>query len=183
MSGSIRSKTYPGATHDAVWRSLVFPPDYENPRADRRYHLIVIGAGPAGLVCAMGAASLGARVALVERKAMGGDCLNVGCVPSKALLEYVRHHPRGASFDAAFAWMREVRARLAVNDSVRRFTEHGIDVYLGEAQFVDDVTVQVHEQQLAGRRIVVATGARTASSDDSCGYFGSPYFFRRPRNW
>jgi len=152
--------SYPGAAHDAVWRSLVFPADYVNPRARDRYHLIVIGAGPAGLICALGAAGLGARVALVERHAMGGDCLNVGCVPSKALLEYTRRHGADASFDAAFSWLRAVRAGIAVHDSVDRYTGLGVDVFLGDAQFLDDATVQVGEQQLRGRRVVIATGAR-----------------------
>src|SRR5256886_8833127 len=71
---------------DALWRRLVFPPDYRNPTPAARYHLTVIGAGPAGLVTAIAAAGLGARGALIERHAMGGDCLNVGCVPSKTLL-------------------------------------------------------------------------------------------------
>ena len=153
---------YPGQAHDARWRSLVFPDDHVNPRAQSKYHLVVIGAGPAGLICAIGAAGLGARVALVERQAMGGDCLNVGCVPSKALLEYTSRHPADASFEAAFAWMREVRAGIASHDSVQRYSDHGIDVFLGEARFVDGSTVEVGGQTLSARRIVIATGARAA---------------------
>src|SRR5215469_9397123 len=64
----------------------VHPPDWVNPEPAPRYNLVVLGAGTAGLVTAAGAASLGAKVALVERHLLGGDCLNVGCVPSKALL-------------------------------------------------------------------------------------------------
>lgn len=153
---------YAGSSHDERWRSLVFPEDHVNPRAQSRYHLIVIGGGPAGLVCAIGAAGLGARVALVERQAMGGDCLNVGCVPSKALLEYTRRHPADASFEAAFTWMREVRAGIAAHDSVQRYTEHGIDVFLGAARFIDGSTVEVESQELSARRIVIASGARAA---------------------
>ena len=154
--------SYPGQAHDARWRSLVFPADHVNPRAQSRYHLVVIGAGPAGLVCAIGAAGLGARVALIERQAMGGDCLNVGCVPSKALLEYTNRHSSNGSFEAAFAWMREVRAGIAAHDSVQRYKEHGIDVFLGEARFIDSSTVEIDNQRLAARRIVIATGARAA---------------------
>ncbi|HSG64647.1 MAG TPA: FAD-dependent oxidoreductase [Gammaproteobacteria bacterium] len=165
MTSRAAGASYPGAEHDAILRSMVFPPGYVNPPARPRYHLIVIGAGPAGLICALGAASLGATVALVERQAMGGDCLNVGCIPSKALLEHSRSHGGRASFDAAFAWMRDVRARIAVNDSVERYTGLGVDVFLGEATFVDDATVQVHDRQLVGRRIVIATGARPLVPD------------------
>src|SRR5205814_7859389 len=70
---------------DARWRRLVFPADYRNPTPSARYNLTVIGAGPAGLLTAIAAAGLGARVALIERAGLGGDCLNVGCVPSKTL--------------------------------------------------------------------------------------------------
>lgn len=162
MSDASSVNGYPGDSHDALWRSLVFPGDHVNPRAKSRYHLVVIGAGPAGLICAIGAAGLGARVALVERHAMGGDCLNVGCVPSKALLEYTKRHSGEGHFEAAFAWMREVRAGIAAHDSVQRYTEHGIDVFLGEARFVDGSTVEVDNQRLSARRVVVATGARAA---------------------
>ncbi len=156
------SSSYPGQAHDTHWRSLVFPENHVNPRAESRYHLVVVGAGPAGLICAIGAAGLGARVALVERQAMGGDCLNVGCVPSKALLEYTRRHTVDGSFEAAFAWMREVRAGIAAHDSVQRYTQKGVAVFLGDARFVDGSTVEVDNQRLSARRIVIATGARAA---------------------
>lgn len=153
---------YPGQDHDTRWRSLVFPENHVNPRARARYHLVVVGAGPAGLICAIGAAGLGARVALVERKAMGGDCLNVGCVPSKALLEFAKRHSGNGSFDAAFAWMRKVRAGIAAHDSVERYTKLGVDVFLGDAAFINGSTIAVDNQELSARRIVIATGARAA---------------------
>src|SRR5512143_3607784 len=68
----------------------VHPPDWKNPEPRERYHLVVLGGGTAGLVTAAGAAGLGARVALVERHLLGGDCLNVGCVPSKCLIRSSR---------------------------------------------------------------------------------------------
>src|SRR5438128_2577000 len=68
----------------------VHPTDWVSPAPARRYNLVVIGAGTAGLVTAAGAAGLGAKVALVEREFLGGDCLNVGCVPSKALIRSAR---------------------------------------------------------------------------------------------
>jgi pyruvate/2-oxoglutarate dehydrogenase complex dihydrolipoamide dehydrogenase (E3) component len=154
------SGDYPGAADDRLWRRLVAPPDYANPAPQPRYRLIVIGAGPAGLVAAIAAAGLGAKVALIEKHAMGGDCLNVGCVPSKSLLEFTAH--AGDDFDAAFAWLRGVRARIAAHDSVARYAQAGVDVFLGGARFVDGHTVQVGDAVLRGRRIVVATGARAA---------------------
>ena len=76
----------PSDPHDARLLSTLVPPDWENPSPAKRYNLVVIGGGPAGLIAALGAAGLGARVALVEKHLLGGDCLNSGCVPSKALL-------------------------------------------------------------------------------------------------
>ena len=134
--------SYPGAQFDEIWQSALEPSDYDNPSPKGRYHLVVIGAGPAGLISAIGAAGLGAKVALVERHRMGGDCLNVGCVPSKALLEYTAH-TECPQFDEAFAWLREVRAKIAPHDSVARYTELGVDVFLGEAKFVGADAVEV----------------------------------------
>ena len=84
----------------------VHPPDWANPAPPPRYNLVVIGAGTAGLVTAAGAAGLGAKVALVEQRLLGGDCLNVGCVPSKALIRSSR-----AAFDARDAERFGVRVR------------------------------------------------------------------------
>jgi pyruvate/2-oxoglutarate dehydrogenase complex dihydrolipoamide dehydrogenase (E3) component len=151
---------YPGFEHDRIWRRLVAPRDYANPEPRKRYHLIVIGAGPAGLVTAIAAAGLGANVALIERGAMGGDCLNVGCVPSKSLLEFTANRP--GDFDAAFQWLRGVRAGIAAHDSVERYSAAGVDVFLGAARFITPTTVEVAGRELAGRRVVIATGARAA---------------------
>jgi pyruvate/2-oxoglutarate dehydrogenase complex dihydrolipoamide dehydrogenase (E3) component len=154
--------SYPGTEFDLQWRRLVWPEGYRNPSPQPRYHLVVIGAGPAGLVTAIAAAGLGAKVALVERTAMGGDCLNVGCVPSKSLLEFT-HERRGAeAFDAAFAWLRQVRASIAPHDSVDRYTRAGVDVFLGHARFIDDRSIAVDDLEIAARRFVIATGARAA---------------------
>lgn len=161
MSDKAPVQGYPGENHDHAWRELVFPEDYCNPKPRRRYHLVVIGAGPAGLVTAIAAAGLGARVALVERQAMGGDCLNVGCVPSKSLLEFTRRNP-GAAFHDAFTWLRRVRREIAHHDSVERYRSKGVDVFLGSARFRDGKSVQVGEHRLFARRFVIATGARPA---------------------
>ncbi len=151
--------SYAGELFDREWRGLVFPAGYLNPAPAERYNLVVIGAGPAGLITAIAAAGLGARVALVERHAMGGDCLNVGCVPSKALLSA---SSRGLGFEQSFAWLREVRARISHHDSVERYSQAGIDVYLGHCSFVDAHTVKVGEHRLRTRKTVIATGAGAA---------------------
>lgn len=80
----------PNDEHNQQLEANVHPPEWINPTPSRPYHLVVIGAGTAGLVTAAGAAGLGARVALVERELMGGDCLNVGCVPSKGIISAAR---------------------------------------------------------------------------------------------
>lgn len=145
------------AEPDAQYRRLVFPSDYRNPSPADRYDLVVIGAGPAGLVTSITAASLGARVALVERRAMGGDCLNVGCVPSKTLLAAAA---AGLSYDAAVERVRSVRTRIAHHDSVERYTGSGVAVFLGEAVFEAAHRVRVGQTVLNTRRTVIATGAR-----------------------
>src|SRR5262249_56232716 len=80
----------PDDEHDRQLLANVRPPGWVNPEPAGRYNLVVVGAGTAGLISAIGAAGLGAKVALVERDLMGGDCLNTGCVPSKALLRAAR---------------------------------------------------------------------------------------------
>jgi pyruvate/2-oxoglutarate dehydrogenase complex dihydrolipoamide dehydrogenase (E3) component len=142
---------------DALWRRLVFPSDYCNPTPAARYNLTVIGAGPAGLVTAIAAAGLGARVALLERHAMGGDCLNVGCVPSKTLLAGASG---GLTFALAMQRVRAVRARIARHDSVERYTRAGVDVFLGQGSFSNAHEIRVAEATLRTRRTVIATGAR-----------------------
>lgn len=151
---------YPGADFDDVAWRLLSPQDYQNPRPQSRYHLVVVGAGPAGLISAIGAAGLGAKVALIERHRMGGDCLNVGCMPSKALLSFSKQGP--ADFQQAFAWLREVRAGIAPHDSVQRYSEAGVDVFLGDAEFNDDGDICVDAVPLNARRIALCTGASAA---------------------
>jgi len=151
--------SYPGLEFDATTAALLSPPDYKNPIAKGRYHLVVVGAGPAGLITAIGAAGLGAKVALIERHRMGGDCLNVGCVPSKALLEYTGSYPN-ANFDDAFSWLRQVRAGIAPHDSVERYMQAGVDVYFGQAEFNQNGELSVDGQVVPSRRVVICTGAR-----------------------
>ncbi|MGH7558160.1 MAG: mercuric reductase [Gemmatimonadota bacterium] len=162
--------------HDLRLESLVRPPDWENPRPVGRYDLIVLGAGTAGLVAAAGGAGLGARVALVERGLMGGDCLNHGCVPSKALLASARRAAEAGraerygitigdvevDFAAVMERMRRIRASLAVHDSARRFRDLGVDVFLGEGRFVSRDALQVEGATLRFRRALLAMGGRPA---------------------
>jgi pyruvate/2-oxoglutarate dehydrogenase complex dihydrolipoamide dehydrogenase (E3) component len=165
-----------GNPHDERLRANVHPEDWQNPEPARRYNLVVVGAGTAGLVSAAGAAGLGARVALVERGFMGGDCLNVGCVPSKTLLRSAQsvgeirdaaelgvRVPGGTrvDFPAVMDRMRQVRARISPNDSARRFRDElGVDVFLGQGRFCSGSSLEVEGQTLRFSRAVIATGAR-----------------------
>ncbi len=166
----MRVPTSPVDAHDRLWLERVRPPDWVNPAPAKRYNLVVVGGGTAGLVCAAGAAGLGARVALVERGLLGGDCLNTGCVPSKSLLASARAAAiagaeRGqpaADFGAAMERMRRIRAEIAAHDSAARFRDLGVDVFLGEARFVARDAVEVEGARLRFARAVIATGARPA---------------------
>ena len=155
----------------------VHPAGWVNLEPAPRYNLVVIGAGTAGLVTAAGAAGLGAKVALVERDFMGGDCLNFGCVPSKAMLRAARTaaEVRGAprmgvrvpdgvriDFAAAMERMRRLRTQLSVNDSAERFQRLGVDVFLGEARFTGPDSVEADGKTLRFKRAAITTGARAA---------------------
>ncbi|MFO7645855.1 MAG: FAD-dependent oxidoreductase, partial [Desulfosarcina sp.] len=168
----------PWDAHNQQLVSHVHPLDWQNPKPASRYNLVVIGAGTAGLVCAAGAAGLGAKVALVERHLMGGDCLNVGCVPSKAVIRAARaaaavrdagefgvRVPEGVTIDfgRAMERMRRLRSSIAPNDSVKRFSDLGVDVFIGEGRFADAHTVEVAGERLAFKKAVIATGARAAA--------------------
>lgn len=175
-----QTPTYPDADPRAAalarWRDELHPADWVNPRPKGRYNLVVLGGGPAGLVCAAGAAGLGARVALVERHLLGGDCLNVGCVPSKGLVRAGRAAadvrraavfgvdagPPKADFARVMARMYGVRADLSPHDGARRFAGLGVDVFLGEGRFLGPDRIGVGDRFLDFRRAVIATGARAA---------------------
>jgi pyruvate/2-oxoglutarate dehydrogenase complex dihydrolipoamide dehydrogenase (E3) component len=158
--------------------SNVHPPGWVNPEPTERYNLVVIGAGTAGLVTAAGAAGLGARVALIEKHLMGGDCLNVGCVPSKALIRAGRacaqvrdaaqfgvRVPADVQYDfaAAMARVRKLRARISHNDSAHRFTKLGVDVFIGAGRFTGPDTIEVGGQTLRFKKAAICTGARAAA--------------------
>jgi len=168
----------PPDAHNEQLIAYVHPHDWVNPTPSGRYNLVVIGAGTAGLVAAAGAAGLGARVALVEKHLMGGDCLNVGCVPSKALIragrayaavrdagEFGVHVPGGSyvDFPAVMDRMRRLRAGISPNDSAQRFRDLGVDVFLGSGRFTGKDTIAVGDTTLRFKKAVIATGARAAA--------------------
>src|SRR5215208_3731114 len=175
LEARAQSLVLPDDEHNRTLVANAHPADWVNPVPAGRYNLVVIGAGTAGLVSAIGAASLGARVAIVERHLTGGDCLNFGCVPSKALIRSARtaaaawrarelglRLPDDArvDFTSVTERMRRLRAQLAPNDSVRRLADAGVDVYLGTARFVDGNTIAVADSRLTFSRAVIATGTR-----------------------
>jgi pyruvate/2-oxoglutarate dehydrogenase complex dihydrolipoamide dehydrogenase (E3) component len=168
----------PDDAHNRLLVENVHPPAWTNPRPSGRYNLVVLGAGTAGLVSAVGAAGLGARVAIVERHLMGGDCLNVGCVPSKGVLRASRAAasvreagsygvriagPVEVDFGAVMERMRRLRAGISHNDSAHRLSKLGVDVYFGDARFVAPDAVEVGGATLRFARAVIATGGRPSS--------------------
>lgn len=170
----------PWDDHNQRLLANVRPTPWSPPTPARRYNLVVIGGGTAGLVAAAGAAGLGAKVALVEKHHLGGDCLNTGCVPSKAILRAARaaHAVRDAhqfgihlpaaprvDFGAVMERVRRLRADLSPHDSARRFADLGVDVFLGAGRFVGRDTVQVDDHRLRFSRAVIATGARAVAPD------------------
>ncbi|HEU4685183.1 MAG TPA: mercuric reductase [Nitrospira sp.] len=159
----------------------VHPQDWINPEPDGRYNIAVIGAGTAGLITSIVAAGLGAKVALIERHLMGGDCLNAGCVPSKGIIRAARawadlkksetfglHLPPGVKYDfgAVMARMRQIRARISQNDSAHRYTKLGVDVYIGRGFFTGPESIQVEgpagHRKLLFSKAVICTGTRAS---------------------
>jgi pyruvate/2-oxoglutarate dehydrogenase complex dihydrolipoamide dehydrogenase (E3) component len=182
--------------HNRKLLANVHPPDWANPEPAPAYNLVVIGAGTAGLVTAAGAAGLGAKVALIEEHLLGGDCLNVGCVPSKCLIRSSRAYadatgasglglrvPDGVEVDfaAVMERMRRLRAGISEHDSASRFRDLGVDVFLGQGRFSGPGTVEVAGNELRFARAVIATGARAAAPPirglDEAGYLTNETVF------
>ena len=186
----VASQVWPLDEHNRTLLDNVHPPNWEDPQSSRgsggadiaatTYDLVVIGAGTGGLVSAAGSAGVGAKVALIEDNLMGGDCLNVGCVPSKALIHSANlaHKLRGdmehladagisidggaeaihVDFGKVMERIRRIRADISRHDSAQRFTKLGVEVYFGRGRFVSDRTVDVNGKVLKFRKAVIATG-------------------------
>jgi len=153
----------------------VHPSDWENPIPDGPYNLLVIGGGSAGMVASIGGAGLGAKVALVERHLLGGDCLNVGCVPSKAVIRPSKalgeiHHmapslgihiPDGVEVDfgQVMERMRRIRAEISEHDSTKKLTDAGVDLYLGDGQFTGPNTFEVSGRTIKFKKALISTGS------------------------
>ena len=143
-----------------------------------RADLCVIGAGSGGLSIAAGAVQMGASVILIEQSRMGGECLNTGCVPSKALLAAAA---RGDDFAAAYDHMRQVIAAIEPHDSAERFRGLGAHVVFGKAQFVAPRFLEVGDTSVTARRFIVATGSAPVIPSipglDSVPYFTNETLF------
>ena len=135
--------------------------------------LCIIGAGSGGLALAAGAVQMGASVALIERGKMGGDCLNYGCVPSKAMIAAGKHahemssgeafgvarQPAEVNFPQVAAHVRSVIGAIAPHDSQERFEGLGVEVYRAEGKFLSRQVVEAGEHRIQARRFVIATGS------------------------
>lgn len=153
----------------------VHPEAWNNPEPSGPYQLVILGAGPAGLVAAAEAAALGARVALIERNLIGGTCFNTGCIPSKTLIRSasVYAEMRDASrygaqvpadiqvdFAAVMERLRRIRSHLTATTSVRRLAASGVDVFFGHTRFESHDSLSVNGQLLQFEKALIATGAR-----------------------
>jgi len=180
MTDSWKFDVLPTDEHNQRLLDNVHPNDWKNPVPEGKYNLVAIGAGTAGLISAIGTAGLGGRVALIERHLMGGDCLNVGCVPSKALIRparlasEMRHaaefglspsEVRKEDFPKVMERLRRIRADISDNDSASRYTDKGVDVFIGEARFTGRDRVEVGGREIQFKKAVITTGARALHPD------------------
>ena len=183
---------------DAANASLldaVHPRNWSDPTPPAIYDLLVIGAGAGGLISSKQSARRGARSCMISEHLAGGDCLNVGCVPSKALLHCARvaREARQAmaegflvggigttpnlsvDFGAVMARMRRLRAKIAPADSHEGTAGAGADVYQGRGRFVGPNAVEVNGQTLHFKKAVIATGGRAAVPLATPGLAEAPY--------
>ncbi len=186
----------PQDEYNALLLSNAHPPDWVNPKPAGRYNLIVLGAGTAGLVAVSIAAALGAKVALIEKDLLGGDCLNTGCVPSKAIIRSSRSirdtveadvfgvklpGEVRSNFELVMERMRKLRSHISRHDAANRFRAMGVDVFFGKARFAGLDSVRVGDRELRFSRAVIATGARAAhlriEGLEKSGYFTNETVF------
>ena len=186
----------PQDEHNQTLVGHVHPADWRNPTPEGKYNLVAIGGGTAGLISSIATAGLGGKAALVERHLLGGDCLNYGCVPSKALIRAARvAHTAGTArefgvhastdggvmFGEVMQRMRRLRAGISHHDSAARFTDAGVDVFLGQAKFTGPNSLEVDGQSLQFARAVICTGARAAKLPvdgfDEVGYLTNETLF------
>lgn len=181
LSDHAQSAFWPMDEENVKLLDNVHPAEWIEPEFDGVYNLVVIGAGAGGLITSSGAAGVGAKVALIEANVLGGDCLNVGCVPSKSLIHAanlahtLNNTPELADagisveggvkvdFSQTMRRLRRIRAQISDNDSATRYTRKlGVDVYFGRAKFTSLTTVEVNGRTLRFRKAVIATGGYPA---------------------
>jgi pyruvate/2-oxoglutarate dehydrogenase complex dihydrolipoamide dehydrogenase (E3) component len=176
--------------HNTKFLDHLHPKEWVDPEPKPSYNLVVIGAGAGGLVSAAGAAGIGARVALIESHLLGGDCLTVGCVPSKLLLRCAKaaaavrnaaefgvkiNGEISVDFGYVMERLRRLRASIAPVDSARRYSEKlGVDVFIGKGRFTGTNTIEVNGKTLTFSKAVVATGG-TAAVPNIPGLKQAPY--------
>mgnify|MGYP006290221621 CR=1 FL=1 len=143
---------------------------------EQEYDVVVIGAGSGGLTAAVGAAKVGRKTLLIERAHMGGECTNAGCIPSKALLHHAKAYRdaravSGGSMQSetfrkeAFAYVRKTIKEVLATETVEHFRALGIDVVMGEAEFIDRCALRVDEHTYRYKHAIIATGSRPRTID------------------
>jgi len=171
-----RGDILPRDEHNTALLANVHPAKWVNPEPAPAYNLAVLGGGPAGLSAAATASALGAKVALVERELLGGECLNVGCIPSKLLIRSARaaYDAENAerfgvktgnhvaiNFDAVMERMRKIRAAQSAGDAAAHFRDaHKVDVFFGEGAFSGPDAVVVDGRRIKFKKAIIATGTR-----------------------
>ena len=162
--------------HNAELLDCVRPIRWQDPEPEPMYNMVAIGAGAGGLVTALGVAGVGGKSAICEKNLFGGDCLNTGCVPSKALISAAKHvhNVRQGSkygitcagefkvdFQKVMESIRKKRATIGHHDACDRFIkDYGIDIFLGHAKFIDQNTIECNGKKLKFARAVIASGGR-----------------------
>jgi pyruvate/2-oxoglutarate dehydrogenase complex dihydrolipoamide dehydrogenase (E3) component len=192
LNGTSRAK----ADDEQTYLRRVRPENWENPEPRSGYDFAIVGAGPAGLAAAESAARLGFSVVLIERNRVGGNSLNVGSVPSKAIISTARVYgtmPEARTFGApvpnesamefgtVMARMRRIRTRISEHHSVHKLAALGIDIFFGSARFDGTDALLVGDTRLHFKKALIATGARPRAPDigglDQTGYRTSATIF------